>query len=116
MNSMKKIEEAVRITLDPIRRGEQIGRLEKRLQFSRAVLLIFAVAIILSVIASVLCERTSTSLASLGISLAVTALLSTGHMAAKLRLVQLKVEEERYKKEQNECVQGAEGDAVDRAP
>ena len=94
MNSMQKIEEAARIILDPIHRCEQIRGLEKRLRFSRVVLLICAAATILSVIAYALGDRSNAP----GIFMGVTAVLLAGHMAVFLRLVQLKVEEERDKK------------------
>ena len=107
MNSMKKIEDAVRTTLDPIRRGVEIRRLEKSFRFFRVALPILAAGTILITIVPLLRERAYFPLVMI---LAFLALAYAGHMAEKMRLVQLKVEEERCKKEQNEREQGTEGE------
>ncbi|MCP4377037.1 MAG: hypothetical protein GY794_12770 [bacterium] len=92
---MKNLDEAVQITLDPVRRHEQIECLKKRLRFSRVAILICGVVTLASIIAFAMDHRASYAP---GIFLGVSAILLAKHVGVSLRLVQLKVEEERDKK------------------
>jgi len=112
MNTMQKIDEAVRITFDPADRRRQIGGLEKRLRLNRVVLLITAVAAIGSIVASALGEQSNAP----GIFMGLMGVLCASHIGMALRLIQLKVEEQRDKKTGDAREQSSSAGAEDGAP
>ncbi len=95
MNRMQRnIEAAVRATFDPDLRRKQIDRLGKHLQFSRMTLFFIGAVALLEIIVSLFGDRSHTG----GTFLAVAAVLLAAHVGMSMRLVQLKVEEERDKR------------------